>query len=308
MPYVKTSVRTTRSGAVRYLQLAHNEWDAEAQRSRTRVLYNFGREDELDKDAVRRLVAALSRLLDPAEALAAAEPGELSVTASRPAGGIHVLDQLWRRLGLDAAVRRTVAGRRLSPETERVLFALAANRALAASSKLAAADWVCCDVHVDGLDEVTDDACYRAMDHLLAIERSLAEQAYHQVTDLLNLEIDLLFFDTTSTYFETEEADEDVPRDAGGIRVTPDDERKGRRGRVPHPRQVQGLPRRPPAGHRRHGRHPRRDPGPGLVLAREHRRLRPDPPGQGGPARMDPVRRSSGSPTAASPPSATAAP
>ena len=221
MPYVKTSVRTTRSGPVRYLQLAHNEWDAEAQRSRTRVLYNFGREDELDKDAVRRLVAALSRLLDPAEALAASEPGELSVTASRPAGGVHALDQLWRRLGLGDAVRRTLAGRRLSPGTERVLFALVANRALAASSKLAAADWVCEDVHIDGLDEVDDDACYRAMDHLLAIERSLAEQTYFQVTDLLNLEIDLLFFDTTSTYFETEEADEDVPRDERGERAAP---------------------------------------------------------------------------------------
>ncbi len=221
MPYVKTSVRTTRSGSVRYLQLAHNEWDAEAQRSRTRVLYNFGREDDLDKDAVRRLVTALARLLDPAEALAAAEPGELSVTASRPAGGIHVLDQLWRRLGLDDAVRRTLAGRRLSPGTERVLFALVANRALAASSKLAATEWVCSDVHVDGLDEVTDDACYRAMDHLLAIERSLAEQAYFQVTDLLNLEIDLLFFDTTSTYFETEEADEDIPRNERGEPVAP---------------------------------------------------------------------------------------
>ena len=226
VPYVKTSVRTTRSGTVRYLQLAHNEWDAEAQRSRTRVLHNFGREDEIGKDAVRRLVAALSRLLDPAGALAAAEPGELPVMASRPAGGIHVLDQLWRRLGLDGAVRRTLAGRRLSPETERVLFALVANRALAASSKLAATEWVCSDVHAGSLDEVTYDACYRAMDHLPAIGRSLAEQAYFQVTDLLNLEVDLLFFDTTSTYFETEEADEDVPRDAEGVRVAPDDERK----------------------------------------------------------------------------------
>ena len=216
MPYVKTSVRTTRAGTVRYLQLAHNEWDPATQRSRTRVLYNLGREDELDKDAVRRLAAALSRLLDPAEALAAAEPGELSVTGSRPAGGTHVLDQMWRRLGLDEVIRRTLAGRRLSPDTERVLFALAANRALAASSKLAAAAWVCGDVHIDGLDEVTDDACYRAMDHLLAIEPDLAEQAYHKVTDLLNLEVDLLFFDTTSTYFETEDADADVPRDDRG--------------------------------------------------------------------------------------------
>src|SRR5260370_6298235 len=49
------------------------------------------------------------------------------------------------------------------------------------------------------------------MDHLLAIEPDLAEQAYHKVTDLLNLEVDLLFFDTASTYFETEDADGDVP-------------------------------------------------------------------------------------------------
>ena len=219
MPYVKASVRITRSGAVRYLQLAHNEWDPEAGRSRTRVLYNFGREDELDRDAVRRLVAALSRLLDPAEALAAAEPGELTVTGSRPAGGVHALDQLWRRLGLEDAVRATLAGRRLSPETERVLFALVANRALAASSKLAAADWISGDVHVDGLPETSDDACYRAMDHLLEIEPGLAGQAYYQLTDLLNLEVDLLFFDTTSTYFETEQEDADVPRDERGERV-----------------------------------------------------------------------------------------
>jgi len=33
------------------------------------------------------------------------------------------------------------------------------------------------------------------MDQLLAIGPDLAEQAYYQVTDLLNLEVDLLFFD-----------------------------------------------------------------------------------------------------------------
>lgn len=42
---------------------------------------------------------------------------------------------------------------------------------------------------------------------------------FFAVADLLNLEVDLLFFDTTSTYFQrdTEEApSEDVP--AGGLR------------------------------------------------------------------------------------------
>jgi transposase len=221
VPYVKTSVRTTRSGTVRYLQLARNEWDPEAQRSRTKVLHNFGREDEIDKDQVRRLVSALSRLLGPAEALAASGPGELSVTASRPVGGTHALDRLWRRLGLDQVTARSLAarpgrGRKPDPDAERVLFALVANRALAASSKLACAEWVRDDVHVDGLDDTSDDACYRVMDRLLEIEPVLAEQAYHQVTDLLNLEVDLLFFDTTSTYFETEAADRDIPRNDRG--------------------------------------------------------------------------------------------
>ena len=221
MPYVKTSARTTRAGTVRYLQLAHNEWDPETQRSRTRILHNFGREDEIDKDQVRRLVSALSRLLDPAEALAASEPGELSVTASRPVGGTYALDRLWRMLRLDDVIGRCLAGRPIR----------AAGRTRPPSGCCSPwsrtgrwprhpssppADWVASDVHIDGLDEVTDDACYRAMDQLLAIGPDLAEQAYYQVTDLLNLEVDLLFFDTTSTYFETEEADEDVPRDERG--------------------------------------------------------------------------------------------
>jgi hypothetical protein len=226
VPYVKTSVRTTRSGTVRYPRLARNERDAEARRSRTRVLYDFGREDEIDKEQVRRLVSSLSRLLDPAEALAASGPGELSVSTSRPLGGTHALDALWRRLGLDAVTARSLAarpgrGREPDPDAERVLFALVASRALAASSKLACAEWVREDVHVTGLDDTSDDACYRVMDRLPEIEPVLAEQAYHQVTDLLNLEVDLLFFDTTSTYFETEGAGEDIPRNARGEPVPP---------------------------------------------------------------------------------------
>ena len=223
--YVKASSRKTKDGQViRYLQLAHNEWDARAGVSRTKILHSFGREDELDRDAVKRLVIALSRLLDPAGAVAATAGGELTLTSSRPVGGTYVLDQLWRRLGLDAVMRRQLTGRKLDPRVERVLFALVANRALAASSKLAAAGWITGDVHIEGLDEIDEQSCYRAMDYLLTIEPDLAKEAYFRVTDLLNLEVDLLFFDTTSTYFETAEADEPVARDRDGNRVEEDDD------------------------------------------------------------------------------------
>jgi len=220
VPYVKTSTRTTRSGVVRYLQLAHNEWDPGTQRSRTKVLYNFGREDELDREAIVRLVTSLSRLLEPGAVLEATARTGWEFVSSVPLGGAYVLDGLWRQLGIDAVIRGCAAGRRLDgPALERTLFALVANRALAPSSKLAAAGWVAGDVHIDGLSQVSDDACYRAMDELHAMEDDFGKKVYDNLASLLNLEVDLLFFDTTSTYFETEYPDEVLPRDQDGRRT-----------------------------------------------------------------------------------------
>jgi hypothetical protein len=113
-------------------------------------------------------------------------------------------------------MRRLLKGRRRDQAAERVLFALVASRALAPSSKLAAARWASKEVHVPGLTETTDDACYRAMDWLLEVQPALEKEVFHSVASLLNLEVDLLFFDTTSTYFELDEADEPQPRNERG--------------------------------------------------------------------------------------------
>jgi hypothetical protein len=224
--YVKTTKRENKSGTVRYLHLAHNEWDPVKGRAVPKVLFTFGREDDLDRDAVKRLVASLSRLLEPGEALASTAAGDLEFVSSVPFGGTYVLDHLWRRLKIDEIVGQVgqpKRGRRRDMAmTERVLFCLVANRALAPSSKLAAADWVTHDVHVDGLPATDDDACYRAMDWLHEVTDDLEKRVFDEVANLLNLEVDLLFFDTTSTYFELEEPDDPVARDDKG-RLLADD-------------------------------------------------------------------------------------
>jgi hypothetical protein len=213
---LRSTPRRNKDGTeVRYLQLAHNVWDPAAKRSKVQVVYNFGREDAANREALQRLVASVTRFLEPDKALAAAVEG-LEFTESRPLGGTWVLDALWARLGIGQAMRRLLNGRRLDASAERVLFALVANRALAPSSKLAAARWVNEDVLIEGLPATTDDACYRAMDWLLQIEDALEKEVSGRVADLLNLEVDLLFFDTTSTYFQTDEADEPVTRDERG--------------------------------------------------------------------------------------------
>src|SRR5690242_1736631 len=214
--YLRSTPRRNKDGSeVRYLQLAHNVWDPAAKRSKVQVVYNFGREEPGTREALERLVASVARHLEPGKARAVAAEG-LEFAESRPLGGTWALDALWERLGIGPALRELLKGRRLDPSAERVLFALVANRALAPSSKLAASRWASEDVLVTGLDATSDDACYRAMDWLLQVRGALEKRVFDRAAEVLGLEVDLLFFDTTSTYFVTEEADAPVARDQHG--------------------------------------------------------------------------------------------
>jgi hypothetical protein len=217
--YLRRTVRKRKDGSeVGYLQLAHNEWDAAAGHSVVRVLHSFGREDQVDREAIGRLIGSLGRFLDPDQQLAAGgEAQGLGFVESRPIGGAWALDGLWKALGVDRTLRGLLEGRRRDARAERVLFAMVANRALEPLSKLAASKWVNERAWIDGLPELDEDACYLAMDWLLEVHDELAEQVYFQTADLLNLEVDLLFFDTTSTYFERDEPDPDVVDEHGEL-------------------------------------------------------------------------------------------
>jgi hypothetical protein len=211
--YLRTTQRRRKDGSlVRYLQLAHNRRVGGV--TRAEVLLNLGREDSLDVEGLRRLARSITRYTDPGQN--GGEPLELAdgleVVGSRPLGGAWLLDALWQRLGVAGALRDVLGARRFGTDVERVLFALVANRALAPCSKLAAAEWASEDVAIPGLEAMDDDHAYRALDLLIEAdaEAQVQEAVFFCCADLLNLEVDLLFFDTTSTYFEAE-PDEAVP-------------------------------------------------------------------------------------------------
>jgi transposase len=110
---------------------------------------------------------------------------------------------------VDAAVRAATDARRFTTNMERVLFALVANRAVTPMSKLSAAEWASHDAVIPGLSTMDDDQAYRAMDLLVDADTHarVQESVFFAVANLLNLEVDLLFFDTTSTYFERDDED-----------------------------------------------------------------------------------------------------
>lgn len=220
--YLRKTQRKNGDGSVvRYLQLANNRRINGT--TQAEVLVNLGREDKLDAEALRRLVASINRYLGVEDDLAlplGAEAGPLQVESARPVGAVWLLDQLWRMLDIDKALAKVLGSRRFRTDLERVIFALVANRAVAPSSKLAAADWATSTVVVPGLIRMDKDQAMRAMDLLVTADArgQVSEAVFFAAANLLNLEVDLVFFDTTSTYFERDGEDEAEDEDGKGLR------------------------------------------------------------------------------------------
>ena len=227
--YLRETRRRNQDGSeVSYLALAHNVRDPESGMPKAKIIHNFGRAELVDRDGLGRLVKSISRFLDPAEAMVAGATGEVQVHDARPMGAPWVADRLWDRLGIGAQLRavaegRTGRGRRADPAGfERAIFAMVANRLSATPlSKLAGCRWVGERVFIDGLAGIDEDACYRAMDVFLDNLAEIQEAVFFSVANLLNLQVDILFFDTTSTFWQTETADDTLVDDPDG--EDPDD-------------------------------------------------------------------------------------
>lgn len=210
--YIRTTTRRNKDGTVvRYLQLAESVWDSEQQRSQTRVLYNLGREDALDTEALRRLAESLLRLAAP-EALErlkdSPEAAPLRMEWTKDYGGLHALHALWRELGLAEEIGRACGERPSAAQLCEAAFLIVANRALAPDSKLGVHDRWLRDVHWPAAEELGLHHLYLALDLLAEEKARLEKEIFFRVADLLSADVDLVFYDTTSVYFETEEEDE----------------------------------------------------------------------------------------------------
>ena len=208
--YLRETKRKNGDGSiVRYYQLAENEWDKEKGCAVAKVVFNFGRADRLDGEKLKRLARSILRLFPGEEALAA-EP-DVSVLDSKPYGGVYVLEQLWRELEIDQSLGRASA-------SERALFAMTANRALQPYSKLYCHEqWLKEEVFFPEGQDLQLHQLYRAMDHLLVRHAELERAVYFRMADLMNADVDLIFYDTTNVHFEVDEEDEASTKGPDGV-------------------------------------------------------------------------------------------
>ena len=212
--YLRTTQRRNKDGSiVRYYALAENVRDPEKGHVEAKVVHSFGRADRLDRAALERLVRSIRRVLDADSAVPADEKGReraIEIEASFDLGVVHVVAQLWARLGIGRAIRERLAAQELQAPHEAALLAMTAQRLARPGSKLACHERWLDRVWLPEARDLSLGQLYRALDLLAEHGDTIEAEVFWASVDLFKLDVDLVFYDATTAWFECDE--EDVAR------------------------------------------------------------------------------------------------
>jgi hypothetical protein len=247
--YLRTTSRRNADGStVQYHQFAENVWDPKRRCAIPKVIYNFGRADQVDEAKMRRLAKSILRVFGGEEDVL--EAPDVRILDSWPSGGAWVLDRLWHELGIDQVLAGKMTAENRTQPFERALFAMVANRALHGYSKLYCWEqWLREEVYLPDARDLELHHLYGAMDFLERNKPEVEKEIYWRMADLLNADVDLIFYDTTSLHFEVDEEDEGDANGevqgskSAGAKAYPAPRKRGKskNGRSDAPQVVVGL-------------------------------------------------------------------
>ena len=195
--FVKTTRR--RRGDKLYEYLALVESFREGSKTRHRTLLRLGEVTALRQSGqLGRIVAALERHLDRERV----DVGTLAAEGAPGVGAVAAVWAVWQRLGLDGWFAE-VGARRGAAVLEDAVFAMVANRLVAPCSGRRLVEWTASDVVMpDGWAAPSLDQYYRALDAVATAKDETEKYLYGRLCDLTNLDLRLVCYDLTSTYFE----------------------------------------------------------------------------------------------------------
>jgi len=219
--YLRSTKRENKDGStVEYYQLAHNERHPQTRKPIAKIIHNFGRADQLDRQELVRLCHSIARVCglivtDPYDEAAGSPEkastslgNKLSIRQTLALGCPMVIEALWERLGLKKTLEDVARAAGAQIPYERALLAMVANRLCDPESKLGVWDRWLSTVYLPSCQGLKLRQMYEAMDLLHAHAEQVEKTVFFQTADLFNLEVDLIFYDTTTASFSVDGEDE----------------------------------------------------------------------------------------------------
>jgi transposase len=209
-------VRAKKSGAYQYLQIVENERiDGKV---RQRVIVTLGRLDVLQsRGQLDGLLSSCARYAQQVSVIDAYKRNALPAAESVKIGPPLVFERIWEQLHLKSILETLLAKRKYGFAVERAIFLTVLHRLITSGSDRAAEQWRH-DYLINGVDELKLHHLYRAMawlgealpaDQQAAATpfaprciKDLIEESLFACRQSLFSSMDIVFFDTTSIYFE----------------------------------------------------------------------------------------------------------
>jgi hypothetical protein len=183
-----------------YVHLVENR--RENGKVRQRIVGSLGRLDELlASGELQRIIQSLVAHCPQVKLVQAQREEALVTDADRVWGPVLVFERIWEELGFPELFRKLSAHRRFEFDIERCAFAIVLQRILAPGSDLQGSHWVK-TVEAEGFERLQLAHFYRTVGQLWRWKGKIERHLYERGLDLFNQDLDLVFFDTTSTYFE----------------------------------------------------------------------------------------------------------
>lgn len=196
-------VVTSRQGERTYrsVQLVESFRDAEkGGQPRTRVLLHLGNVEDLSGTKVDRLIDGLLRAVGRSTDV---EAGEIEVPAALDFGHVWAIVGVWQQLRIGTILKEKAVSSRREFDLEAHIRLMVVNRLCDPRSKLGLLAWLE-GVWVPGIDRetVTYDNLLRAMDFLIERKQEIEREVFESVRTLFDEELEMVFYDLTSSYFE----------------------------------------------------------------------------------------------------------
>lgn len=188
-----------------YLQIVKNF--REGKKVKQQVIGNLGRLDYLlESGELDNLIQRLSDFSKTLSVIQHRDNAHLKAEWSKEWGSVLVFRRLWEKTELSNICKSLLKGRKYEFDIEVAVFTAVLQRLVEPGSDLAGSKWLD-TVYDDGINELKLHHLYRAMDFLDDNKEQIERMLFFKDRDLFNYSLDLVFFDTTSIYFEGEGAE-----------------------------------------------------------------------------------------------------
>jgi transposase len=211
-------VRLKKTGSYQYLQIVQTY--REGKKVKQRVISTLGRLEELqEKGEIESILTSLSKYSQ--EVLMCLTGRGNPISASFIIGPVLIFERLWRECGLYSIINQLLEGRKFEFDVERAIFVTVLHRLFISGSDRSCEYWMK-GYRIDGSERLSLHHFYRAMTFLgnpvddqsgktpfaPRCIKDLVEEKLFSIRRNLFTELELVFFDTTSIYFEGKGGDE----------------------------------------------------------------------------------------------------